>query len=328
MQIYIIIINLFIILRFNNQKYLSMCLKKSLFLFIGFLSLFVFNACSDEPSSEQKVSGIKVTLHDNSYNPLKINYQLDDLLQLPEFEAPDAYVLEKNFEVNDPINNRSWTYDIFLPPSYNEAPDRKYPVLFLLHGINSKPLSWYKDMQIKKIIDYFHEYFNLEEMVVIMPYSENTYYVDNFQEDTKYESFFIENFVPYILSQYRIRENTGDHLIAGFSMGGYGCLSFALKYGDIFGFSYSMSGPIDGHGKTGTVESLIDLMDIQHLSNQIIILDVGLSDSFSPANVRAHNKLDELKYPHIFLLRQGKHDSQFWTESSYILFTLLKDYLN
>jgi enterochelin esterase-like enzyme len=56
---------------------------------------------------------------------------------------------------------------VYTPPSYTRA--RKYPVLYLLHGIGGDEKEWLKGGQPQIILDNLYADNKLQPMIVIMP---------------------------------------------------------------------------------------------------------------------------------------------------------------
>lgn len=232
--------------------------------------------------------------------------------------------LRQDLEIYDSINDRFWTYNVLLPPEYSE--NKYYPVLYLLHGKSSHSGIW-TSLDIIKIADYYYSH-SFPHLIIIMPDGEDTYYVDDYYKEIKYESFFKNIFLPTVEKNFPISGERDNRFIAGYSMGGYGALLYALKFNEIFSFCYAMSTPADGNGHLLTPSPFIFLKE--KLDSQIpyIILDIGNTDRFIQTNVEAHLALELLSVPHDFILRTGGHDSQFWKEGLFLLFSRLEDFLD
>ena len=261
-----------------------------------------------------------------SYLLETLNVEVMSEIELPEFDAPAHYSYLPDRSVEDIINARSWNYEILLPPSFNEEGENDFPVLFLLHGYNSKCKIWEKSFNITGMIDYCHEYFSLPEIIVVMPDAGNTYYLDNHQGEVKYEKFFIEEFIPFIFSEYKIRES--KCMISGFSMGGYGSARYAVTYPGMFSFCYGTATPLDGKGNMATVPAIFDASTFSmNKDYPYFIFDVGMADSFLYSNVDAHKFLLQENVPHELIVRDGGHNSQFWKESLYLMFQRLSRFI-
>lgn len=276
-----------------------------------------------EPDDNNEPSKEDPTLQENPHRELPINLPIPDLGDYNDYE----YLT--NCEIFDYINNLSWNYNLLLPPSYNINSEETYPILFLLHGYNSDRNAWVNSLNLRHIIDYYHETEGLPEIIVVMPDAENTYYYNNHQGSIKYEDYFFNLFIPELLREYRVQTLPKPLMIAGFSMGGYGASYYALKYSDLFGFCYAMSAPLDGNGRAARVPSLFEYFKYMEPDEMpVFIFDDGLNDYFIKANLEADFLLDYFKLPHECIIREGSHNIQFWTESLYIMFDRINKYLH
>lgn len=137
-------------------------------------------------------------------------------------------------------------YTVFLPAGYDADPSRRYPVLYLLHGMNDTDRSWYDRGHVKDVMDQLTASGEACAMIIVTPdaggsVSEGKWngYFD--MEGWPYERFFFEEFVPEVESRFRIEADKSHRAIAGLSMGGGGCASYAQRHPDMFCACYAMS---------------------------------------------------------------------------------------
>ena len=137
-------------------------------------------------------------------------------------------------DVNSKILRRAVPYCIFLPPSYDSNATQKYPVLYFLHGLgeNEQVLLNSDGWQI---IEQAWTDKTLGEFVIVAPAAGRSFYVNSKDGKVRYEDFFIQEFLPIIEKNYRIRATRATRGLDGISMGGYGALRFAFKYPKLFG---------------------------------------------------------------------------------------------
>ena len=57
---------------------------------------------------------------------------------------------------------------------------------------------------------------------IITPQAGNTFYIDSKDGRTKYESFFVHEFIPAMERKYRVGGSRARRAISGVSMGGFG----------------------------------------------------------------------------------------------------------
>lgn len=131
-------------------------------------------------------------------------------------------------------------YSIYLPEGYDSS-DRKYPVLYLLHGINNPHSCWVQQGDLGRIADASIASGKAPEMIIVVPDAQNSFYVNAADGSYNFEDYFIREFVPYIDQHYRTRTSRKFRAISGLSMGGHGALLYALKFPELFSRCYAMS---------------------------------------------------------------------------------------
>jgi len=124
-------------------------------------------------------------------------------------------------------------YCALLPPSYDAQPARKFPVLYFLHGLGGDQTFLVSTGGWNIIADAWEQN-RLAEFVIITPQAGNSFYIDSRNGKTKYEDFFIHDFVPQMEKKFRLQGTRSGRAISGISMGGYGALRFAFKYPQMF----------------------------------------------------------------------------------------------
>lgn len=137
---------------------------------------------------------------------------------------------------------------VYLPASYRTAPLRRYPVVFLLHGVGDNNADWlsgqYQGMNIVTALDSLGASKAVHEMIVVMPDARNFYegpFYTNSPVTGNWEDFVVRDLVRFVDRQYRTLASAASRGIAGHSMGGYGALKLAMKHPDVFGAVYALS---------------------------------------------------------------------------------------
>ena len=136
---------------------------------------------------------------------------------------------------------------VYTPPNYDRTPNRRFPVLYLLHGFTSHPREWldgtYQGLDLQKTMDSLWRV-DAGEFLVVMPSAGNamggTFYV-NSAAFGKWENFVADELVRFIDARYRTRPDRVSRGLAGQSMGGFGALYLAQKHANVFGTVYAMS---------------------------------------------------------------------------------------
>ncbi|QNU68189.1 hypothetical protein EHE19_007140 [Ruminiclostridium herbifermentans] len=223
---------------------------------------------------------------------------ISSLFAIPTFAA-SSVITESHFST---VLNRNMNYNVYLPPSYSTDTTKKYPVMYLLHGMGGAYSNW-KDMGMQSIVDRAGG----KEMVIIMPDGLNdSFYVDTYKAGIKWDTYFEQEFIPYVEAKFRIDTANGkNRAIAGLSMGGFGAAYHGFKYPDKFSSAYSMSGAL---GVTGNLISVVNKNKYPAFA-----MECGTEDSLVwQMNVNFHNQLQQAGVPHEYITRPGSHSVEFW----------------
>lgn len=238
-------------------------------------------------------------------------------------------------------------YSVILPENYYKSTE-KYPVIYLLHGIGGDGESWIKRCNFNKLIDSLKECNLILDFIYVMPDARNSYYINNYNNSFRYESFFVDEFIPTIDSVFRTNPSTSNRTIMGLSMGGFGAVTLGVKHPEIFGSVISMSGAlrdsasfanlpkdkynklfstvygpevssqsrITQHWKINSPYYLIDSANAHALKNVNWYFDCASGDSLYPVNEIFHKLLMNYNIPHEFHSRPGQHNWNYWYYSS------------
>ncbi len=128
-------------------------------------------------------------------------------------------------------------YSVILPEGYSS--DKKYPVLYLLHGYGGDNNSWLDDGNAKLLTSNAIADEVVTDFVVVMPDGFNAFYCNGFENNYQYKTFFFEEFIPEIETEFSI--DTTRRAIAGLSMGGFGTLYNTFLHPGMFNLAYAMS---------------------------------------------------------------------------------------
>jgi S-formylglutathione hydrolase FrmB len=124
-------------------------------------------------------------------------------------------------------------YCVLLPPSYDSAPTRRFPVLYFLHGLGENEQTLFKTGGWNLIEDLRQQH-KIGDFLIVTPEAKASFYVNSADGKVRYSDFFLQEFMPYIEGKYRIRRERRARAITGISMGGYGALRFAFANPGMF----------------------------------------------------------------------------------------------
>jgi S-formylglutathione hydrolase FrmB len=125
-------------------------------------------------------------------------------------------------------------YCVYLPASYaGEHPAQSYPVLYFLHGLGDNERTLFNSGGFE-LLDDLHRQHKIGEFLIVAPEGGRTFYINSANGKVLYSNFFLQEFMPFIESKYRIERGRSHRAISGISMGGYGALRFAFAYPELF----------------------------------------------------------------------------------------------
>ena len=144
----------------------------------------------------------------------------------------------------------SQPYSIFLPPSFSKDPERTYPVVYFLHGLNNDHTSWTVDRygHLQNRVEELILQKRIPEILMVHPKGDSNFYCNYADGTRRFEDFIIGDLVAFMESNYRARKGRLNRSIGGTSMGGYGALKIAMKHPDLYAATVGHS-PIIFTGK-------------------------------------------------------------------------------
>jgi S-formylglutathione hydrolase len=152
--------------------------------------------------------------------------------------------LEGNLDGDSPDRDVS----IYLPPSYKAEKDRRYPVVYMLHGFTDDDAKWFGLVKhwinFPEVIDKALADGKTREMIVVMPNAFTRFKGSMYSNSVAvgdWETFIAKELVGHIDSRYRTLARRESRGLAGHSMGGYGTMRLGMKSSDVFSSIYALS---------------------------------------------------------------------------------------
>ncbi len=128
-------------------------------------------------------------------------------------------------------------YCVQLPADYGapdaRRPPRRYPVLYLLHGLGQNEQTLF-DTGGWTLIEDLRRQHKIGDFLIVAPEGRRSFYINSADGSVRYSDFFLQEFIPHIEHTYRVRTGRSGRAITGISMGGYGALRFAFAHPDLF----------------------------------------------------------------------------------------------
>lgn len=160
------------------------------------------------------------------------------------FSTVHSKALEKNL-LENPADG---SFIVYLPPSYDVSPTRRYPVLYLLHGNGGTARNWidghYQGLNMKIAMDVTINSGRGKEFIIVMPDANTRYggshYV-NSSVNGDWADFLTRELVDHIDKTYRTIPRPASRGLAGYSMGGRGTFFLAAAVPGRYGAIYALS---------------------------------------------------------------------------------------
>jgi enterochelin esterase-like enzyme len=215
---------------------------------------------------------------------------------------------------------------VYTPPTYSAT--KKYPVLYLLHGIGGDEKEWLSQGQPQVILDNLYAENKLEPMIVVLPNGramKDDRAIGNIFDSIKVQAFavfekdLLNDLIPYIEKTYPVLKDRDHRAIAGLSMGGGQSLNFGLgnlnKFAWVGGFS---SAP-----NTKMPQELMPNPADAKAKLKLLWISCGDKDGLITFSKRTHDYMVTNNVPHIYYVDLGYHDFKVWKNSLYMFSQLL-----
>ncbi len=218
------------------------------------------------------------------------------------------------------VEYRSTTIDatrkarVYTPPGY--AKERKYPVLYLLHGIGGDENEWARGGVPDAILDNLYDAGKATPMIVVLPNGRASTTLTARDPITKqspafalFEKELLSDLIPFIEKNYSVVADREHRALAGLSMGGGQALNFGLGNLDTFAWV----GGFSSAPNTKRPDALIK--DHAEAAKRLKLLYVACGDQDGLIRISrgVHAMLDEHKIAHVYLEDAGgKHDFKQW----------------
>jgi enterochelin esterase family protein len=220
---------------------------------------------------------------------------------------------------------------VYTPAEYDEQTNKKYPVLYLLHGAGGDENAWSELGRAAQILDNLIAQGKAEPMIMVMPNGNggqqavpgeypNSMYKPSFRNartmDGAIEAAFVPDVVKYIDSHYRTLADKKHRAVAGLSMGGFHSLYISANNPDAFGYVGLFSAAINRQNPQGnyayTYQQLDDKLARQFANPPYYFIAIGKTDFLYQDNVKYRQRLDQVGYKYEYVETDGGHEWRNW----------------
>ena len=236
----------------------------------------------------------------------------------------------RTIEVASPAVGATLPAIVYLPPGYDTHPRRRYPTIYLLHGVPGSPQQFVDVGDVQVVEALLVARHQMPPAIIVMPEGspslvDDTEWVNGQGRDQAWMSYVASDVVKAVEHSYRTIDRGADRAIAGLSEGGYGALNIALHHPGEFGLVESWSGYTEPSaarryfGGSSILEAANDPAVEARRERSALRADhtyiwfyVGNKDNDLGQNVRLDRELTALGLPHHFFVRAGSHNWKLW----------------
>lgn len=238
------------------------------------------------------------------------------------------------------LMNKNLKAAVTTPSGYSKS-DKRYPVVYLLHGGSGSFSDWHQKVTEPGLVNQLSDQYQL--IIVTPGVGPASYYYDSPKLDSvQYESYLTQELIPFIDGNYNTISKREARAITGLSMGGHGAFLISAKHPELFIAAGSMSGVMNIDTRMWKVPeefrtlrqegqklmlgedlnydapefspyTAVGLVEKMKSNGLALILDCGVEDFLIDTNRQMHRLLLENGTPHEYTERPGAHTWQYWT---------------
>lgn len=214
--------------------------------------------------------------------------------------------------------------NVYTPPGYSK--DKKYPVLYLLHGIGGDETEWQRFVTPDRLLDNLINDGKAVPMMVVMPngraQKNDRAGANPFESAPAFAVFerdLLDGVIPAIESRCSVQADREHRALAGLSMGGGQSLNFGLAHLDTFAWI----GGFSSAPNTKAPEELIPDPAKAREQLKLLWLSCGNKDGLIRVSQGVQRHLKKNDIPHIWNVDAHGHDATHWRNNLYHFTQLL-----
>ena len=207
---------------------------------------------------------------------------------------------------------------VYTPPGYSTA--RRYPVLYMLHGLGNTSTEWTQRAKAPQIVDNLLAEGKIEPMIIVFPSGDATATVANpggggrAQEGygAPFEQDLLNDVIPFVESRYSVLADRDHRALGGMSMGGGQTLNIGLSHLDRFGWIAAVAPAPNTRPAPELVPDPAALRSLK-----LLWVGVGNRDALIRVSQGVHGHLVEKGVPHFWRVDESGHDTAAMSSNFY-----------
>lgn len=251
----------------------------------------------------------------------------DDVRAFPEapdgFKTPQPGVPQGKlevFEYDSTVTGTRRKANVYLPPGYSA--EKKYPVLYLLHGIGGDQNEWMHFAAPNVVLDNLIAAGKAVPMIIVLPNGRaladdraegNPFTPEKVAGFAAFERDLLDCLIPAIQAKYSAYTDREHRALAGLSMGGGQTLNFGLGHLDTFAWL----GAFSSAPNTKPPADLVPDPAATKAQLKLLYLSCGNKDGLINFSQGVHVYLKEHGVPHIWNIDDHGHDGETWGSNLY-----------
>jgi enterochelin esterase-like enzyme len=207
---------------------------------------------------------------------------------------------------------------VYLPPGY--AKERRYPVLYLLHGIGGNQHEWRGYVRATAVLDGLLAGGQAQPMIVVMPNGrarpddnppppDQTFTPPHIAAFASFEADLLQSLIPAVDAKYATLADADHRAIAGLSMGGGQALNFGLRHPETFAW-------VGGFSSAPNTRPAAELLGDKR-TFKLVYLSCGNRDGLINVSQAMHRELKAQGIAHLWNVDEYGHDRESWAENLY-----------
>jgi enterochelin esterase-like enzyme len=231
---------------------------------------------------------------------------------------------------SEALGGRRQPVDVYTPPGYATHPLRRYPVIYLLHGVPGRPGAFLATVRLGVVEDELVALHKARPAILVMPFGSTGSFTDEewangVEPHSAWETFVARDLVRAVDTRYRTIPRGDARALAGLSEGGYGAFNIGLHHPGEFDVLESWSGyeradPIRSifGARPSTLVHNSPSLTLGHVAARLRRAHTffwfysGTGDRFEPQNAAFARELKSEHLPAHYFVVRGGHNWALW----------------